>query len=116
MHPTDPNPEASFFADWLLPLRRAHMRLGVDYLRRDAEAETLWGPVVSRSGGVARIAPEATGAQSLLAALDDYWSQAHDTSLRQLSPGLLKLLLAAPSGPADAREDAVVAEFVYPLF
>jgi len=116
MPPTELNDSAVFYADWMLPLSRARLRSGTGFLRRGGDAETFWGPVVSRTGGVGKLAPQACDAPSLLAALDEYWSQRGDAGLRQLSPGLLKLLRAAPARPVDAEEQAAVAEFVYPLF
>lgn len=116
MNPTDSSEEAAFFANWLLPLRQANLRRGVGYLERKGGDDSYWGPVVSRSGGLQSLAADSSDASALLEALDRYWSQTNEQSLRRLTPELRKLLRGQPSRPPDGRDEAVVAEFVYPLY
>ncbi len=116
MNPTDANPEAVFFADWLLPLSQANLRRRVAYLKREGDAESFWEPVVSRGGGVQRLAPDARDVPALLSALDQYWERADTTGLRRLTPELRKLTRAMAKAASVPRDDGVVAEFVYPLY
>ena len=116
MNPTDANPEAVFFADWLLPLSQANLRRRVAYLKREDDAESYWEPVVSRGDGLQHLTPNACRAPALLGALDQYWERTDATGLRRLTPELRKLTREMASGPSGKRDDGVVAEFVYPLY
>jgi hypothetical protein len=116
MNPTDAKPEAVFYVDWLMPLSQANRRRRVAYLARGSEGESLWRPVVSRSGGCLSLAPENCTIPALLGALDAYWRRSGATDLNRLTPELRRLVRIMEAGGEAARDDGVVAEFVYPLY
>jgi hypothetical protein len=116
MNPTDAKPEAVFFADWLMPLSQANRRRRVAYLVRGSEGESLWRPIVSRNGGCVALTPQDCAIPALLGALDEHWRRSETTDLTRLTPELQRLARIIEAGGEAAREDGVVAEFVYPLY
>jgi hypothetical protein len=100
MNPTDEVRPETFFAEFLLPLSQANKRRGVRYLESSRDAASYWGPVLSRTGGIERIAAAAEG----------------DRNLTRLAPFLASLreALAKPEAAPEAKPG--ISDFVYPMF
>ena len=117
MNQTDRTELASFFADFLLPLRHSNARKNVHYLKLDRGAASYWQPVASRTGGLERLSADAATGPALLEALGRYWGGQGDANL----PKLLLRLLALRCMLVEARtvENAAepeLTDFIYPLF
>jgi hypothetical protein len=106
----------SFFAAFLLPLRRANMRRGVRYLRLGREPASGWGPVVSRTGGIEKLPPGGASAEAMLERLQRHWVAEGDANLRKLAPFLFALRRAIVAPRATKPADPKPPDFVYPLF
>ena len=108
---------ASFFADFLLPLRHSNARKKVHYLKLDREAASYWGPVASRTGGLERLSADAAAGSALLEALGRHWAEQGDAKLPKLLPHLLALrreIVETRTG-GDSTEPELT-DFIYPLF
>jgi hypothetical protein len=106
-----------FFAELLLPLKRSSARKGIHFLALERAAESYWGPVVTRTGGLERLSAGACGGDAMLERLREYWHARGEANLLKLLPYLVALrrdLLAGP--PAKAVSGGEVNDFVYPLF
>jgi hypothetical protein len=113
---TDPAQIDAFLAGVILPLHHFNARRGVSYLNLTPEAESLWGPVISRTGGLERIPADQCGGAGLLARLGGYWAARGDKSLPKLVPHLVSLRREILDGRPEDAEDDGVSDFVYPLF
>jgi len=83
-------PPRHFFADLLLPLKRANMRKGVYYLRL-LQGESSWGNIASRTNGLEKLSIARGGAVGILELLGQYWATQDDRNLPKLIPELLAL-------------------------
>jgi len=105
-----------FFADLLLPLKRANMRRNVRYLNCDRSSATYWKSIASRTGGLERMPIPSCGAAGLIGRLGLYWEAQSDSDLPRLIPHVLALREEF-SGYLQAKGDGEIqTEFVYPLF
>ena len=116
MSPIEQVKPGSFFAAFLLPLRRANMRRGVSYLRLGRDTASGWGPVISRTGGIEKLPSGATSAEAMLERLERHWAAQGDANLRKLAPFLLALRQAIVAPRVTKSGDAKPPDFVYPLF
>lgn len=110
-------PEA-FFAEFLVPLKRAAQRQRASYFPhgRDDSRQSFWEPVVSRTGGLAQLPLDGTDAD-LLSALEAFWTSRNEPMLARIVPDLKVLQDAIIEGrSALETEHHEVSEFVYPLF
>ena len=108
---------AAFFADLLLPLRRANLRRGISYLDRASKPPSYWGAVVSRTGGMERLSRSACDASVLLGLLGSYWQRNREPDLPQLLPHLERLRRdLIDAGISNKPSEPEPTEFVYPLF
>src|ERR1700761_2373837 len=108
---------AIFFANLLLPMRRANIRKGVNYLDYGEPRESYWRQVASRTGGMEAL-PAGCDVGSLLGLLREYWMQRNDTALLLLLPHLESLhqeLTAVAATTGNEATDAFLTEFAYPL-
>ena len=117
MPPTDDVSPETVFANLLLPLKRANQRRSATYfsLGPDRNAETYWGGVVSRTGGVTQVKFDET--TDALHSLEAYWSSRGENLLSKTLPELRALqetILAVKTSTRDAEQS--VPEFVYPLY
>ncbi len=116
MHRTERVDARSFFADFLLPLKRANMRKNIQYLDRVRPRDSYWETTVSRTNGLEQL-PTIRGATSLLEVLGTYWEMQNDRNLSKLLPYLLALRVEiSESLSADDERETPPVEFVYPLF
>jgi len=117
LSPTDSIPIDSFIAGVILPLHYFNARRGIRYLNLTPAAESHWGPVVSRTGGLERVPADECDGPDLLARLGSYWAARGDANLPKLVPHLLALRSEVMDGRRlDAEKDSEVSDFVYPLF
>jgi hypothetical protein len=108
---------AAFFANLLLPLRRANLRRGICYLNRASKQPSYWGEVVSRTGGLERLSNSACDASVLLSLLGSYWQRNREPDLPQLLPDLERLRQdLVDGGISNKPSEPEPTEFVYPLF
>ena len=115
--PTENTRAAALFADLLLPLAHANRRRSIAYLDREARRQSYWSDVVSRTGGMERVAPSACDAGSILASLSDYWARTKEPSLPKLLPQLEELRQElAGTKPSKDQQEPPFSDFVYPLF
>jgi hypothetical protein len=117
MSQIDPIRVESFFAEFLLPLRRSNARRNVHYLNLARQQASYWGPTASRTGGLERLPADACDAVALLERLGNYWVAQGDANLPKLLPYLMALR-AKIVDPAlgESVEEAPMPEFVYPMF
>lgn len=117
MSATEGQKARAFFADLLLPLKRANMRRDVRYLNCVRSADSYWGSIASRTGGVERLSNANCGGASLIGRLGRHWERQNDRDLPKLLPHLLALRQEIIGSPlADDEGETPEAEFVYPLF
>jgi hypothetical protein len=116
MNPTDGVKPESFYAQFILPLSRANLRMGVRYLNRERRPGSYWGPVTSRTGGLAKIPAEEANGEAMLKRLGRHWQAEGDKLLPKLAPllGDLRRAILEPSVEIDA--EPALPDFVYPLF
>jgi hypothetical protein len=117
MNPIEKVRPESFFAEFILPLSRANARRRVRYLELERGAESYWGPVATRTGGMEKVPAAGAGAAAMLENLRDHWASQGDAHLPKLTPYLAALretLVAPQTGASETKE--VLSEFVYPLF
>jgi hypothetical protein len=110
-------PAALFYAGWLLPLRYANLRRGVNYLSHGSPRQSYWGAVTSRTGGMEQLSGESSDTLALLELLGRYWAQRDEADLLQLLPHLMQLhrQLAGETKRADTVEPQLT-EFTYPVW
>jgi hypothetical protein len=117
MNPIEGHAAEVFFAELLLPLRRANLRRGVDYLDGLERGVSHWGRVVSRTGGIERLLGAACDPDHLLEQLGNYWRGRNEPHLEELLPYLRALRQSLlDSSPADPHSERAPTEFVYPLY
>jgi hypothetical protein len=106
----------SFFADFLLPLKRANMQKNIQYLDHVRPRDSYWGKTVSRTNGLEQLSTIGD-ATSLFEALGTFWEMQNDRNLCKLLPYLLVLRVEiSGSISADDERETPPVEFVYPLF
>ena len=109
----------SFFANFIVPLKRLNARRRLHYFAAgpDLSRESYWEPIATRTGGFARLPAISGGASSLLDLLASYWEASGDEILIKLIPQLkvLQKALVEESPPSDDHQ-AKVSDFIYPLY
>jgi len=106
----------SFFAEFLLPLRRSNARKAVHYLKLDREPTSYWMPVATRTGGIRELSADKAGGAALIEELGGYWAAQGDSNLPKLVSHLLALRRGiVESGPAEEAAASELSDFVYPL-
>jgi hypothetical protein len=117
MSQTDRPELASFFAEFLLPLRHSNARRNVHYLKLDRGVESYWGPVASRTGGIQRLSADTATAPALLEALGRHWAGQGDLNLPKLLPHLLALRRTiVETRTTKGAAEPELTDFIYPLF
>jgi hypothetical protein len=117
MSRTDPIPPEYFFAELLLPLRRATLRKGIHFLKLTDEPESYWAPVASRTGGLEKLSAAECDGGRLLDRLERYWTARGDAYLPKLVPHLSALRLELlDTRTAEAAAEPRLGNFVYPIF
>lgn len=116
MSSTDDQAAAGFFAEYLLPLKRANERRGVHYFTTGADKakDSYWEPIASRNGGIRSLDAVACDGAALIKQLGDYWTERNQAQLTRLLPALETLRQGA-SKPAGDDQQAVLTDFIYPL-
>jgi hypothetical protein len=107
---------AVFFADLLLPLRRARMRHGSTYLDWGTRRESYWSPIISRTGGMEQLSATQCSFSAALALLEKYWSEQNERDLLQLISHLDRLYRDLTAADLQQESAPTPPEFVYPLF
>ena len=117
MYRTERVEARSFFADFLLPLKRANMQRNIHYLERVRRADSYWGKIVSRTNGLEDLSTSSRDGASLIRLLGQYWELQDDRDLPKLLTYLLSLRAEiSGSTSADDEHETTPVEFVYPLF
>jgi hypothetical protein len=114
MNPIDET-AAIFFADLILPLRRANVRRGIGYLDRGPARSSYWTAATSRTGGLQKLPGTGCDVATVLGMLGQYWEQRNERHLLQLLPHL-QALQRALATPTPERIEPRLTDFVYPLF
>jgi hypothetical protein len=107
---------AVFFAELLLPLRRAQMRRGSAYLDRGPPRASYWAPIASRTGGIESLTGSQCNFAGALTLLEQYWQEHQERDLLQLVAHLERLQAQLQASPSTQDTAGAVPEFVYPLF
>jgi hypothetical protein len=108
---------AVFYADLLLPLKRAYLRRDVDCPDRRLKRPSYWSAVASRTGGLQRLAESDCNASALLGLLGSYWEQNREIFFPQLLPHLELLRRDLMEAQLSIRpSEPELTEFMYPLF
>jgi hypothetical protein len=116
MIPIESQAAAIFFADLLLPLRRAQMRRGSAYLDCGPRRESYWSPIASRTGGIEQLSASQCSFSAALALLEKYWSERNERDLLQLVSHLDRLYRDLTAPEVRHESDPTPPDFVYPLF